>query len=97
MESTIERGFEHRQDAVGSRLAGAASILVVRGFAGGRLDRHTLLADALGLGGKLVASPVDAIGGSTWMAPRSGRIQASNTYLAPCTAAGLFSAWISAR
>jgi hypothetical protein len=34
---------------------------------------------------------------SIWMDPSSGRIHASKTYFAPCTAAGDFSAVISPR
>ena len=63
VERAVESRLQHGEDPVGGRLAGAAGVLVVGGFASGRLGRHPLAANALGLGGELVAPTVEAIDG----------------------------------
>ena len=63
MKGTIKRGLQYGENSVGGGLAGAAGIVIVSGFTRCRLGCYPLAADALGLGGYLVAPTVETIGG----------------------------------
>src|SRR6478672_5970222 len=89
VEGTVESRFQHCEDSVGGRLAGAPRVC---GWSVAvRLQRTPLGWVASLLCQRFKRS---AVSFSTWI---EEGIQASNRYSVPCTATGFFSAWISAR